>query len=74
LFSYVDVEARVRAAIDPAGEAVAGDAVAGVLFDPLGAASDGAAGIPSAIPLVSFTFAAAAYNLVWLLELIAEAR
>jgi hypothetical protein len=32
------------AAVDPAGEAAAGDAVAGVLFDPLGAASDGAAG------------------------------
>ncbi len=82
LFSYVDLEARVRpdhplrsiraivneglaalgrefaalfadwAAVDPAGEAVAGDAVAGVLFDPLGAASDGAAGIRPAIPLV----------------------
>ena len=69
LFSYVDLEARVRrdhplrairamvnealvgagarvcralfadwAAVDPAGEAAAGDAVAGVLLDPLGAA------------------------------------
>ena len=68
LFSYVDLEARVRrrssaasdpgdsergavgagarvcgavfadwAAVDPAGEAAAGDAVAGVLFGPLGA-------------------------------------
>lgn len=80
LFSYVDLEARVRrnhplrairersavgagarvcralfanwAAVDPAGEAAAGDAVAGVLFDPLGAASDGATGIRPAVPLV----------------------
>lgn len=79
LFSYVDLEARVRrdhplrairtmlnealsalqrefaatlfadwAAVDPAGEAAAG----GVLFDPLGAASDGAAGVRPAVPLV----------------------
>src|SRR4051794_16369720 len=82
LFSYVDLEARVRrdhplrairtivnealsalerefaalcadwAAVDPAGEAAAGDAIAGVLFNPLGAASDGAAGIRPAVPLV----------------------
>ena len=82
LFSYVDLEARVRtdhtasdpgdrergaviigagvlralftdrAPLDPSGEAVEGDAVAGVLFDPLGAATDGAAGVRSSIPLV----------------------
>ncbi|MGY3363379.1 hypothetical protein ACVWZL_000504 [Bradyrhizobium sp. GM2.4] len=83
LFSYVDLEARVRRdhplrairmivnealaalerefaalyspigrPVDPAGEAAAGDAVAGVLFDPLRAASDGAAGIRPAVPLV----------------------
>lgn len=40
------------AAVDPAGEAAAGDAVAGVVFDPLGAASDGAAGIRPAVPVV----------------------
>ena len=39
-------------AVDPAGEAAAGDAAAGVLFDPLGAAADGAAGIRPAVPLV----------------------
>ncbi len=38
--------------VDPAGEAVAGDAVAGVLFDPLGAAADGAVGVRPAVPLV----------------------
>jgi hypothetical protein len=42
----------VRPTIDPAREAAASDAVAGVLFDPLGAAFDGAAGIRSAIPLI----------------------
>ena len=83
LFSYVDLEKRVRAdhplrairaivnealaalerefrgalcadraAVDPAGEAASGDAVAGVLLDPLGAAADGAAGVRSAVPLV----------------------
>ena len=83
LFSYVDLEARVRriircgrsamivnealaalderflgalfadgSAVDPAGEAAAGDAAAGVLFDPLGAAADGAAGVRSAVSLV----------------------
>ena len=75
LFSYVDLEARVRtdhplrviksivnevrfalftdrAPFDPSGEAVAGDAVAGVLFDPLGATADGAAGVRSSVPLV----------------------
>lgn len=79
LFSYVDLEPRVRrdhplrairrivnealsaleqdfaalySAFDPAGEAAAGDAAAGVLFDPLGAASDGAAGIRSSVSLV----------------------
>lgn len=31
-----------RATVDPAGEVVAGDASAGVLFDPFGTASDGA--------------------------------
>ena len=39
-------------ALDPAREAAAGDAVAGVLFDPLGAAVDGAAGVRPAVPLV----------------------
>lgn len=34
-----------RAALDPAGKAASGDAAAGVLFDPLGAATDGAAGV-----------------------------
>ena len=83
LFSYVDLEKRVRAdhplrairaivnealaalerrlrgalcadrpAVDPAGEAASGDAVAGVLLDPLGAAADGAAGVRPAVPLV----------------------
>ena len=83
LFSYVDLEARVRrdhplrairaivnealvgagagvrgalfadrAAVDPAGEAAAGDAAAGVLLDPLGAAADGAAGVRPPVPLV----------------------
>ncbi|MGY2932188.1 hypothetical protein ACVWZ6_001790 [Bradyrhizobium sp. GM6.1] len=40
------------AAVDPPGEAAAGDAVAGVLFDRLGAASDGAARLRPAVPLV----------------------
>ena len=83
LFSYVDLEKRVRAdhplrairaivnealaalerglrgalradraAVDRAGEAASGDAVAGVLLDPLGAAADGAAGVRPAVPLV----------------------
>ena len=39
-------------ALDPAREAAAGDAVAGVLFDPLGAAVDGAAGVRPAVSLV----------------------
>ena len=83
LFSYVDLEARVRRdhplrairsivneallALErefaglyspigrpsiPPEKLLRGDPVAGVLFDPLGAASDGAAGIRSAIPLV----------------------
>ena len=43
---------RMRSALDPAREAAAGDAVAGVLFDPLGAAVDGAAGVRPAVPLV----------------------
>ena len=74
LFSYIDLEKRVRpdhplrairgmvnealaalerdlrgalsadrAAVGSAGEAASGDAVAGVLLDPLGAAADGAA-------------------------------
>ena len=43
---------RMRPALDPAGEAAAGDAVAGVLFDPLGAAVDGAAGVRPAVSLV----------------------
>lgn len=34
-----------RAAVDPAGEAAQGNALAGVLFDPVGGAFDGAAGI-----------------------------
>jgi hypothetical protein len=75
LFSYVDLEKRVRsdhplrairglvnealvalehilcalcadrAAVDPAGEAAPSDAVAGVLFDPIGTAADGAVGV-----------------------------
>ena len=40
------------AALDPAGEAAAGDAVAGVLHDPLGTAVDGAAGVRPSVPLV----------------------
>ena len=70
LFSYVDLEKRVRAgrplrairgpvndalehefsalyapigAVDTAGEAAPSDAVAGVLFNPVGTAADGAA-------------------------------
>ena len=34
-----------RAAVDPAGEAAPSDAVAGVLFDPIGTAADGAVGV-----------------------------
>ena len=76
LFSYVDLEKRVRsdhplrairglvnealvalvarilcalcadrAAVDPAGEAAPSDAVAGVLFNPIGTAADGAVGV-----------------------------
>ena len=76
LFSYVDLEKRVRsghplraigglvnealvalehefsallcadrAAVDSAGEAAPSDAVAGVLFNPVGTAADGAAGV-----------------------------
>ena len=41
-----------RPALDRAGEAAAGDAVAGVLLDPLGAAVDGAAGVRPVVPLV----------------------
>ena len=83
LFSYVDLEKRVRLdhplraiqrivnealaalaqefsalysrigpTLDPAGEAAAGDAVASVLFDSLGAAIDGAAGVRPAVSLV----------------------
>ena len=83
LFSYVDLEKRVRAdhplrairaivnealaALErefaalyapigrpsiPPEKLLAGDAVAGVLLDPLGAAADGAAGVRSAVPLV----------------------
>lgn len=82
LFSYVDLEARVRrdhplrriraivnealaalerdfaalyspmAPFNPAGKAAASDAATGVLFDPLGAAVDGAAGIRPSVPLV----------------------
>ena len=83
LFSYVDLEARVRRdhplrrirafadtalealnedfatalfgdgpPVDPAGDAAAGDAAAGLLFDPLGAATDGAAGVRPAVSLV----------------------
>ena len=39
-------------AFDLAGEAAAGDAVAGVLFDPLGAAVNGATGVRPAVSLV----------------------
>ena len=83
LFSYVDLEKRVRgdhpfagdpgdrqrgavgagagfcgalcadrAAVDSAGEAASGDAFAGVLFDPLGTAVDGATGIRPPVPVV----------------------
>ena len=82
LFSYVDLEKRVRVgsstesdqracergaggagarilcalcadrAVDPAGEAAPSDAVAGVLFNPVGTAADGAVGVRSPIPLV----------------------
>ena len=38
--------------VDPAREASSGDAVAGVLLDPLGAAVDGAAGVRPAVSLV----------------------
>ena len=38
--------------LDSAREASAGDAFAGVLFDPLGAAVDGAAGVRPPVPLV----------------------
>ena len=41
-----------RAAVDPAGEAAAGDAAAGFLLDPLGAAVDGAAGVRPVVSLV----------------------
>src|SRR3954469_19712228 len=34
---------RRRATVDPAGDVAAGDAAAGVLYDPLGATADGAA-------------------------------
>src|SRR5512145_2479179 len=39
-------------AVDCSREAVAGDVVTGVLFDPLGAAVDGAAGVRFVVPLV----------------------
>ena len=42
----------VRPARDPTREAFAGDAFAGFLFDPLGAAVDGAAGVRPHVPLV----------------------
>jgi hypothetical protein len=38
--------------LDPAREAFAGDALAGVLFDPVGAAVDGAAGVRPSVSLV----------------------
>src|SRR5271163_415650 len=38
--------------VDPPGDAAAGDAAAGVLLDPLGAAADGAVGVRPAVPLV----------------------
>ena len=41
-----------RPTVDPARKSLAGDAVPGVLFDPLGAAADGAARLRSAVPLV----------------------
>ena len=41
-----------RPALDPAGEAAAGAAAAGVLLGPLGAAADGAARLQPAVPLV----------------------
>ena len=83
LFSYVNVEARVRkdhplrtirTVVDDAlatmerefarlysrvgrpsicaGAAAAGDAAAGVLFNPIGAPAHGAAGVRSLVPLV----------------------
>ena len=42
---FAALYAPASAAVDPAGEAVAGDAVAGLLHDPLGAAVDGATGV-----------------------------
>ena len=41
-----------RPAVDPARKAAAGNAIAGVLFDPFGAAVDGAAGVRPAVSLV----------------------
>ena len=41
-----------RPSLDPTGEAPSGDAVAGVLFDPLGTAVDGSAGVRPAFSLV----------------------
>jgi hypothetical protein len=41
-----------RAILDSSGKAIAGDAAASVLFDPLGAAVDGPAGVRPAVPLV----------------------
>src|SRR5690348_18408064 len=41
-----------RAAVNRTGEAVASDAPASLLFNSLGAAIDGAAGVRSAVPLV----------------------
>ena len=46
------LEREFSALYYPSGEAVEGDAVAGVLFAPLGAATDGAAGVRSSISLV----------------------
>ena len=47
---------RRRAAVDPAGDAAAGDAAAGVLHDPLGAPVDGAARVRPLVPLVRRAF------------------
>jgi len=39
-------------AFDPAGKAAAGNAAAGLLYDPLGASFDGAAGVRLSVPLI----------------------
>src|SRR3982751_2097136 len=50
--TFADLCAALRAPLDPAGAAAAGDALAGVLLDPLRTPADGAAGLRSPVPLV----------------------